>query len=63
MKLEYPSRPLDFLFFKSLIILVISSSFVGVKNIEAETFALVLEYSGVPGVKLHCSLSTVSVKY
>jgi hypothetical protein len=35
-KLETPTSPLDFLFLKSLITLVILSSFVSVKNIEAE---------------------------
>ena len=61
-KLEKPSSPLDFLFFKSLIIVVISSVLVGVKNIEAEGLWLPLVYIHVPGIKLHCSHSAFSVK-
>jgi hypothetical protein len=35
-KLENPFNPLNFWFFNSLIIVIISSILVGVKNIEAQ---------------------------
>jgi hypothetical protein len=62
-KLENPSSPLNCLFFRPLIIVVISSTFVGVKNIKAESFCLSSEYLSTPGVKLDCSPSAVSVKH